>query len=70
MDRIISNANGYFMAVMYSEILNTSNYSASTTFDFYNSEPKTFNVHFYGLEATDGNNPSPLDENYCLEVIA
>lgn len=64
------NANDYFQTTRYTEILDSNNYTASTTFDFYNSEPKIFNVHFYGLETTDGNNPSSLDENYSLEVIA
>jgi len=63
-------ANDYFNPNRAYEILDTDNYSASTTYDFYNAEPKTFNVHFYGLETTDGNNPSQLDENYSLEVIA
>ena len=65
-----SNPNDYFSATRFSEVLDVNNYSALTTSDFYNVEAKTFNVHFYGIETTDGANPSPLDENYALEQIA
>jgi len=60
----------YFISNDFSEILNINNYSTTTSYDFYNSEPKIFNVHFYGLETTDGEYPSSLDENYALQQIA
>ena len=46
------SANDYFSVSRYVEIKDVNNYSASTIFDFSNSVPKVFNVHFYGLETS------------------
>ena len=64
--------NDYFNPDDFLEIKNSSNYSASTTYDFDNSQPKVFNVNFYFLDLTTGGGfPSTyFNEDYALKNIA
>ena len=68
----MNGQNDRFNPNRFSEIIDSNNYSATTTYDFHNSQPKVFNINFYFLGLTTGGGfPSGIfNEDYALKDIA